>query len=632
MSDQQVWIFQCKPEIYDIAAALEQPREIEWRTPQQAYAVLPGDVALIWRSGDDAGFVGAGRVLTEPRMAEPSGDERQFYLDTSDAGEDTRVRISVGSVSHVPKSQVAGLPRWASHLIVSAPMGTVFRVTDEQWSELRQRFPSIVNDSVHQTTVEADDGWPKTFAWNQRRKSIQPLPGSVDNYPDTLTQILTQAQTIKPAQDYLEGWIVHHFDIGETFARYVVDQLERLTLVQKRSGTVEITRHGERWLAGNDKAFLVALVHSRIRIFGELLEYMRAPRTSDDLWQYANAGYGAAWNTSAQTNRRRNWLLGFGAIEQVDDRFKLTDLGRRVLAGIIIEAAADSDRDQHPGVVSDLSEPEPGVAVTSTSHRDVSASASEMIIQTLSRTCRMSDAPDEFEKATAQAFDYLGFDATWLGGSGKTDVLLSAPLGKDRSYRVVVDCKTTASGSISDQQINWTTLQDHKKQHEADYIAIVGPAFGRDRLIDRAMENTVSLITVEQLATLIRQHNSVPLGLAEYEDVFKHSGDGAADVLAEVFTEHEGWLTLVAGVVSGLAARQESEGPLSARDLYWLLQSEDDGPRATVENIQTAIDLLANPAIQALEGSPESGYRLTTHPETLRRRLMAIGGLLEAES
>jgi hypothetical protein len=52
--------------------------------------------------------------------------------------------------------------------------------------------------------------------------------------------------------------------------------------------------------------------------------------------------------------------------------------------------------------------------------------------------------PDAFEKAARDAFEFLGFDAVWQGGAGRTDVLLTAALGADDQYRVVVDTKSTA--------------------------------------------------------------------------------------------------------------------------------------------------------------------------------------------
>jgi DNA primase len=49
-----------------------------------------------------------------------------------------------------------------------------------------------------------------------------------------------------------------------------------------------------------------------------------------------------------------------------------------------------------------------------------------------------------FERAVAEAFQFLGLDATRLGGEGEPDVVVTAPLGS-LIYRVVVECKTVAT-------------------------------------------------------------------------------------------------------------------------------------------------------------------------------------------
>src|SRR5205823_8382340 len=71
------------------------------------------------------------------------------------------------------------------------------------------------------------------------------------------------------------------------------------------------------------------------------------------------------------------------------------------------------------------------------------------LIDRLREASTDSSDSDRFEKETTEAFRQLGYRATWLGGAGKTDVLLEADLGRDHSYRVVIDCKTTGRGSVS---------------------------------------------------------------------------------------------------------------------------------------------------------------------------------------
>ena len=62
----------------------------------------------------------------------------------------------------------------------------------------------------------------------------------------------------------------------------------------------------------------------------------------------------------------------------------------------------------------------------------------EALVAELLESAHDSANPVTFEQATRDAFAYLGFDAVWQGGAGKTDVLLTAALGADEQYRVVI--------------------------------------------------------------------------------------------------------------------------------------------------------------------------------------------------
>ena len=63
----------------------------------------------------------------------------------------------------------------------------------------------------------------------------------------------------------------------------------------------------------------------------------------------------------------------------------------------------------------------------------------------------------------------------WVVPARPDGVLLDALLGKADTYRVIVDCKTSASGSVGDQQVDWVTLGDHKIKHDAQYVALQVP-------------------------------------------------------------------------------------------------------------------------------------------------------------
>ncbi len=69
----------------------------------------------------------------------------------------------------------------------------------------------------------------------------------------------------------------------------------------------------------------------------------------------------------------------------------------------------------------------------------------ENIIKNLMTTQFESDKSKQFELVLRDAFEFLGFDATHIGGSSDTDVLIVANIGKE-SFRAIVDGKTTKGG------------------------------------------------------------------------------------------------------------------------------------------------------------------------------------------
>ena len=89
-------------------------------------------------------------------------------------------------------------------------------------------------------------------------------------------------------------------------------------------------------------------------------------------------------------------------------------------------------------------------------------------------------------------------DPSLLGGSGKTDVLLHARLGRSDSYKVTVDAKTTASGRLRDMQVDWATLAEHRTNEGADHSLLVGPNPSGDRLFDRAVDYEVTVLSAQQ--------------------------------------------------------------------------------------------------------------------------------------
>ena len=626
------WIFQANPKLYNLEAALGTLDEIWWRVPQYTSEIHRGDVVLLWQSGDDAGVVGVGRVATEPQQHDSADAERPFVLDPEVAGTETRALVRVRPTAPVPKDQIRRLPGLDRHPIIKAPYGTVFPLDDSQHQTLE---PLVAAPPENLDGISAE--FPAPFAWDQRSKSTHPMPGGYDGYLDSLRELLIKVHDDRPTRAELPQLIAEMFRVTKSFSDLLSSFLRKAGFLVDRGQAIDLSEWSARWLESGDPRITVGLLHSRIRFIGEMLITVMEPRTTGELLEIANNWYGCGWSTKAQIDRRRGWLQSAGML-QLDEtnRLVITPAGKAMVnefalhppgpeAGLRNEAEEDP-----PSVVPRPTLVPPERAEDLVVPRLASESATSLVAELHSSALDSSD-PDRFERAVRDAFLWLGFQAEWLGGSGKTDVLLDAPLGKSRSYRVIIDCKTSASGSVSDGQVDWITLSDHRKKHDADFVALVAPTPSGQRLFLRAEEQDVAVISVDELTTLCEQHLSAPLDLESYRSLFN---PGGAVSTADIAEQAEEWLHVVelaAQMIDSIAGRQELFGGLTARDIHLLLLDQPNGRMTPEEDVQRILDTLAGPLLQILIGSPADGYRMTTSKDVARYRLEVLAGLLLGE-
>jgi Restriction endonuclease len=613
---ERAWFLQANPELYDIDGALAHLSTILWRVPQYSGEIRTGDIVAIWRAGVDAGVVAVGRVDGPPRVRPRPDEERAFVRSDAEERETTRVPIRVLPSPLASKASIAALLEFADHQILMAPRGTVFPMTDIQWATLRPLLAPPPDRSEDQPTPVA---WPEPFGWEQRRRSVYPLPGGYSEYLNSLEAILTHVSSVRPDRPDFGNWMRDIFATSGKASDLIRDFLTRISLVREAEGFLGLTTEAQTWLTNKDPGFLVALLHSRVRFIGEMLGALTQPATAEAIRIEANASYGMTWGTRAQVDRRRGWLQSAGMVT-VDDqgRVVLTETGVLVLGRlrlapprVLEEEARESERDVSveappPARIDDLDE----------------------LLSRFRLAASNTADPSEFERVTAEIFRFLGFAAEHLGRAGRTDVLVVAPLGPTDGYRVAVDCKTTSHEAVSDPQIDWLTLREHRAQHQADYSAVVGPAFRASRVEQRARAEGVALLDVETLAGACTQHREIPLGLHVYRRLFDPAEDAAAESVASIAEEEARWLALVSDIVRVITKLQTNEGPVVARDIYWNLDREAD-PWVTVEDIEAVVATLASPAIGLLHET-QRGYVTLGSQETCARRLRRLSDLTAA--
>jgi hypothetical protein len=611
--DRRVWFLQSNPDHYDIDAALGTLDRIWWRVPQYTNEIHVGDVAVLWRSGKKAGIVGLGRVIADPQQHPIDTAEKPFVRAEGEGAQDvTRALIRVQAVPLIAKQQLQTMAEFQQHQIVVAPMGTVFPISGVEWAALGKLLPQPPEVEGTRRAL------PPTFAWLQRSKGVLPMPGGYNGYLISLRKVCALVTDERPSPMELASRLETVLAIKPTAARLRESFLRKVGIISVHGGTCDLGPWTKRWVDSGDDHIIVALLHGRCQFIGELLDAARSPRSNDQLLAIANDAYGMGWDTQTQIVNRRGWLQSAGMITDMGDgKIKLSEQGELLLPEITLHDPASA-----PAAIKVVE-----VAVAETSD-ELSSLPNSLVVDELvyaiKDSANDSSHPDRFEVAVRDAFAFLGFQAEWLGGSGKTDVLLHAALGATGSYRVVVDCKTSASGSVGDHQVDWVTLNEHKIKHDADHILLVAPNPSGNRMFTRANQYGVTIMSADQLGGLCRQHAKTPLGLDDYRSLFASGGGLDTQAVDERAEEVKRLVTLAAAIYAAIRDRSTVFGRLSARDLFLILSGQAVAESTTEDELQALLDTLSSPLLAVLQGSERDGYCVTSSAEVAQRRIEIV--------
>ena len=155
------------------------------------------------------------------------------------------------------------------------------------------------------------------------------------------------------------------------------------------------------------------------------------------------------------------------------------------------------------------------------------------------------NSPDRLENAVCDAFRSLGFDVTPLGKSGEPDGVAAAhlsadPQGNSRHYRVSLEAKSKekAGAAVSAKAVGVATVARHRNKRDCDHAIVIAPSFptskgedsalGQDLKDDRektaaaGAAKTITLITVDDLAKLVRLRPVKQIGLQRLRSLLHH--------------------------------------------------------------------------------------------------------------
>jgi 5-methylcytosine-specific restriction enzyme B len=214
LSPVRTWIFQANPKYYDIDAALASLREMSWSVNQYKQSINAGDAVFLWRSGPEAGIVGAATVLTAPAVMEQDGLQFAVQVDKFNQP-GLRVLLRIDDVFPIALSRDVLRARLPDLSILQSPQGTNFAITPEEALDIREMLTPPEGDEdeiAGGTGVEAGKSsrvWayapgPKAQFWEEFfREGIMAIGwdelGDLSQYPDhsTIAQKLIEAYKLQ---------------------------------------------------------------------------------------------------------------------------------------------------------------------------------------------------------------------------------------------------------------------------------------------------------------------------------------------------------------------------------------------------------------------------------------------------
>lgn len=417
------------------------------------------------------------------------------------------------------------------------------------------------------------------------------------------------------------------FGVKDSSFAAVLTTLTRSGLIEQTGFNIySPTTEASAWLEDGSPLSLVLLLHSRYRFMLEIIPMLAE---FDRATSLARAAAQHKWLTRVDASgvRTRLQLLKAAGLifERTNWRYQPTVLGEHFAHTFPIQSPIED------GSGSALS-----VAAAGSGTQSKESPVAGLVAELTAAATAVED-PTRLERAVADAFTLLGFEARHIGGGGKTDVLATVDTSAGGTARVIIDAKASRSGAVAEGAVSFDTLREHKKQHRADHVVLVGPNFDSGRTKRRAEEHDVRILTVGELCATMMRHDRVPQSPDAYLRLVSGSVDDHREFAAR-WSQAERRVALLGHVTAVLAseARMRDEitgGALTADQIYLIVRDEIDPPPAAVD-IEGVLKLLEHPLVESVVRTSSSAkvpaYQLRDSPHLVASKLEAVVRALQA--
>ena len=128
-ASQRVWLLQAKREDYDLTHELKHRKEDYWKVVRYRDYLQPGNIVLLWQTGEDGGILGLGELMRGAYETEEDGET----ISCVDVGYKGLLR------NPVLRSVAKEHPILAELAVVKSPhQGNPFRVDEAQWQAVQE--------------------------------------------------------------------------------------------------------------------------------------------------------------------------------------------------------------------------------------------------------------------------------------------------------------------------------------------------------------------------------------------------------------------------------------------------------------------------------------------------------------
>jgi hypothetical protein len=162
-----VWLFQANPNYYNLANEVQRMgvgTEDDWSVTRYKDRIQPRDIAILWQGGSEAGIYAIADIISLPFQRTDVG-EWMVKRDGAGAKPDMGVRYRITRILNppIPKAALQLHPVLKDLMVIRAPTGTNFAVSNEQWAAIQELIgesiappPDYVEPSFHQIRTAID--------------------------------------------------------------------------------------------------------------------------------------------------------------------------------------------------------------------------------------------------------------------------------------------------------------------------------------------------------------------------------------------------------------------------------------------------------------------------------------------